>query len=323
MIITKPSFGPWALIALAVVLFSGCASAPTVLPAARAELVPTGKLRAGLILSNQVLVTKDSSSGELRGITIDLGKALAERLGVPFEPVGYANPAALVKSFGSDEWDIAFLAFDPARAEDVDFSPPYMEVDNTYLVTANSQVASVEAVDRSGITIAVPERSAPDLFLSRNLKSAQVLRLPGGSEAAIQALTSGRADAYAENAHMLSLYADRLPGARVLEGRYTIIQHAIATPKGKAAAAEYVKAFIEAAKVNGTIDEAIRTAGLRRTRVAAPSQTKRSPNSSSSGRDISEGGMRISDTMRAGERGLGAQCEEHGERMYSEIVWSN
>ena len=279
MIVTNPrelfsSFSAWPLIALAVVLLSGCAATPTVPPAARAELVPMGKLRVGLILSNQVLVTKDSNSGELRGVTINLGKALAQRLGVPFEPVGYANPAALVKSFGGNEWDIAFLAFDPARAKDVDFSPSYMEVDNTYLVTANSKVASAETADRSGVTIAVPERSAPDLFLSRNLKSAQVLRVPGGAEAAIQALTSGKADAYAENAHMLSLYADRLPGARVLEGRYTVIQHAIATPQGKAAAAEYVQTFVEEAKVNGTVAEAIRAAGLRRTRVAAPSPTK-------------------------------------------------
>ncbi len=279
MVIMNPrnlfsSFSAWPLIALAVVLLNGCVSAPTVPPATRAELVPTGKLRVGLILSNQVLVTKDSNSGELRGVTINLGKALAQRLGVPFEPVGYANPAALVKSFGGNEWDIAFLAFDPARAKDVDFSPPYMEVDNTYLVTANSKVASADTADRSGVTIAVPERSAPDLFLSRNLKSAQLLRVPGGAEAAIQALTSGKADAYAENAHMLSLYADRLPGARVLEGRYTVIQHAIATPQGKAAAAEYVKTFVEEAKVNGAVAEAIRAADLRRTRVAALSQTK-------------------------------------------------
>jgi len=261
-------------IALALVLVTGCASAPSVPPAARAELAPTGKLRVGLILSNQVLVSKDPSTGELRGVTIHLGKALAQRLGVPFEPVGYANPAALVKSFGMNQWDIAFLAFDPARAQEVDFSSSYMEVDNTYLVTANSKVTAVERADQSGVTIAVPERSAPDLFLSRNLKSAQVLRVPGGAEAAIEALRSGKADAYAENAHMLSLYTDRLPGARVLEGRYTVIQHSIATPQGKAAAAEYVKTFVEEAKSDGTIAEAIRAAGLRRTRVAPPSQTK-------------------------------------------------
>jgi polar amino acid transport system substrate-binding protein len=266
--------GTWGCIALALLLVAGCASAPSVPPAARAELAPTGKLRVGLILSNQVLVTKDPSTGELRGVTVNLGRALAQRLGVPFEPVGYANPAALVKSFGANEWDIAFLAFDPARAQQVDFSPPYMEVDNTYLVTAKSKVGTVELADQAGVTIAVPERSAPDLFLSRNLKSAKVMRVPGGADAAIEALKSGKADAYAENAHMLSLYADRLPGARVLEGRYTVIQHAVATPKGKLAASEYMKTFVEEAKSDGTVAEAIRAAGLRRTRVAPPSQAK-------------------------------------------------
>jgi polar amino acid transport system substrate-binding protein len=261
----------WPLIALVLMFGSGCTSMPTIPPATRAELAPTGKLRVGLILSNQVLVMKDPTSGELRGVSITIGKALAQRLGAPFEPVGYPNPAALVQSFGRNEWDIAFLAFDPARAKDVDFSPAYMEVDNTYLVTTESKVATVEGADRSGVTIAVPESSAPDLFLSRNLKSAQVLRVPAGAEAAIQVLSSGKADAYAENAHMLSLYADRLPGSRVLDGRYTIIQHAIATPKGKAAAADYAKAFVEEWKVSG-VSEAIRSAGLRRTRVAAPSQ---------------------------------------------------
>ena len=266
--------GTCGSIALALLLVAGCASAPSVPPAARAELASTGKLRVGLILSNQVLVTKDPSTGELRGVTVNLGKALAQRLGVPFEPVGYANPAALVKSFGANEWDIAFLAFDPARAKEVDFSPPYMEVDNTYLVTAKSKVGTVELADQAGVTIAVPERSAPDLFLSRNLKSAKVMRVPGGADAAIEALKSGKADAYAENAHMLSLYADRLPGARVLEGRYTVIQHAVATPKGKMAASEYMKTFVEEAKSDGTVAEAIRAAGLRRTRVAPPSQAK-------------------------------------------------
>lgn len=264
----------WPLMALAIAFFSGCASAPTVPPEARTELAPTGRLRVGLILSNQVLVTKDAKSGELQGVTVNLSKALAERLGVSFEPVGYANPAALVKSFGNNEWDISFLAFDPARAQEVEFSPPYMEVDNTYLVAPNSKITSVGAVDQSGVTIAVPERSAPDLFLSRNLKSGQLLRLPGGADAAVEALTSGKADVYAENAHMLSIYADRLPGARVLPGRYTVIQHAIATPKGKVAAAGYVKTFVEEAKVNGAIAEAIRAAGLRRTRVAAALPTK-------------------------------------------------
>jgi polar amino acid transport system substrate-binding protein len=259
---------------LAISLVAGCASVQSVPPAARSELAPIGKLRVGLILSNQVLVSKDPQTGELRGVTVTLGKALAKRLGVPFEPVGYPNPAALVQSFGRSEWDIAFLAFDPARARDVDFSPPYMVVDNTYLVPPASKVESVEAVDRPGLKVAVPERSAPDLFLSRNLKAAQIVRVPGGADAAIEVLRSERADAYAENAHMLSLYSDKLPGSRVLQGRYTVIQHAIATAKGRPAAAEFVKIFVEESKREGTVRDAIAQAGLRRTDVAPAAATK-------------------------------------------------
>lgn len=249
-------------------LLVSCASAPSAPTAVRNELVATGKLRVGLILSNQVLVSKDSQTGELRGVTIDLGKKLAERMGVPFEAVGYLNPAALVKSFGGNEWDIAFLAFDPARAQEVNFSPPYMVVDNTYLVPSGSKLLSVAAADRHDIKIAVPERSAPDLFLSRNLKAAQIVRVPGGVDTALEVLRTGRADAYAENAHMLSLYSERLVGSRVLEGRYTVIQHAIAIQKDRSAAAQYIREFIEQSKTDGTIQDAIARANLRRASVA-------------------------------------------------------
>jgi polar amino acid transport system substrate-binding protein len=264
----------WQVAVVALGLLAGCASTQSVPAAARSELTSTGKLRVGLILSNQVLVTKDPQTGELRGVTIALGKSLAKRLGVPFEPVGYPNPAALVQSFSRNEWDIAFLAFDPARARDVEFSPPYMLVDNTYLVPPRSKVESVEAADQRGVKIAVPERSAPDLFLSRNVKAAEIVRVPGGADAAVEVLRSGRADAYAENAHMLSLYSDRLPGSRVLQGRYTVIQHAVATPKGRPAGAEFVKEFVEQSKRDGAVRDAIAQAGLRRTDVAPPAPTK-------------------------------------------------
>ena len=264
----------WRAAVLVLGLLAGCASAQGVSSAVRSDLVPTGKLRVGLILSNQVLVSKDPRTGELRGVTVALGNALAKRLGVPFEPVGYPNPAALVRSFGRNEWDIAFLAFDPARAQDVEFSPAYMVVDNTYLVPAGSRIESVESADSLGVKIAVPERSAPDLFLSRDLKAAEIVRVPGGADAAIEVLRSGRADAYAENAHMLSLYAARLPGSRVLQGRYTVIQHAVATPKGRTAATEFVKAFIEDSKRDGTVRSAITQAGLERADVAPPATAK-------------------------------------------------
>lgn len=249
-------------------MLAACAAAPVVPPEVRRELASSGKLRVGLILSNQVLVSRDIRTGELRGVAIALGKALAERIGVPLEPVGYPNPAALAGSFGRDEWDVAFLAFDPARAGEVDFSPPYMVVDNTYLIPAGSRLESVETADRPDVRIAVPERSAPDLFLSRSLTAARIIRVPGGAEAAVEVLRSGRADAYAENAHMLGLYSEKLPGSRVLEGRYAVIQHAIATPKGKGAAAQYVRRFVEQSRTDGTVERAITGAGLRRASVA-------------------------------------------------------
>jgi polar amino acid transport system substrate-binding protein len=127
---------------------------------------------------------------------------------------------------------------------------------------------TADTADRPDVKIAVPERSAPDLFLSRNLKAAQIVRVPGGADAALEVLRSGRADAYAENAHMLSLYSERLPGSRVLEGRYTVIQHAIALPKGRLAAGEYVRRFVVESKNDGTIRDAIMNANLRRASVA-------------------------------------------------------
>lgn len=262
-------------LAALIIFFSLTAYAqtpPAPSQATRAEMAPTGTLRVGLILSNAVLVTKDPQSGELRGVTIDLGREIAARLGVPFEPVGYANPAKLAESFGSNAWDMAFIAIDPARAAVVDFSQPYMEVDNSYLVPAGSRIQSVADADQPSLRIAVPEKSVPDLYLSRTLKHAELVRIPGGLDAALETLKSGKADAYAENAHMLLGFAARLPGARVLDGHYTVVQHGIAVPKGRPAALAYIKDFIEQAKASGVIRQAIERAGLRRTQVPPRTQ---------------------------------------------------
>src|SRR5712691_7455080 len=136
-------------------LLAACAST-TLKPSAEARnsLAPTGKLRVGLILSNPVLVTKDPGTGELRGVTVDLGRSLAASLGAQFEPISYTNPAALTQSFGKNEWDIAFIGLDPTRAAVVDFSQPYMEVENSYLVPANSRIRTIADADQPGIRIA-------------------------------------------------------------------------------------------------------------------------------------------------------------------------
>jgi polar amino acid transport system substrate-binding protein len=255
------------LIALALLLCGGgCASLLS--DHARPELAATGRLRAALILSNPLLVEKDPSSGALRGVSVTLARRLAARLDVPFSAVEYANASALVDSFDRGEWDVAFFAYDPARAQQVAYAPAYMEVDNTYLVPAGSPITTVPEADRPGVRIGVPARSAPDLFLTRALRSAQLVRVPGGEEPALDLLRGGGADAYADNAHVLTRYAARLPGSRVLEDRYTVIRQAIATPRGRPFAANYVRRFIEDAKQDGTVAAAIREAGLHRVRVA-------------------------------------------------------
>jgi polar amino acid transport system substrate-binding protein len=226
-----------------------------------------------LILSNPVLVIKDPATGELRGVSIDLGRSLAASLGVQFEPIGYPNPAALTRSLGKNEWDIAFIGLDPTRAAVVDFSQPYMEVDNSYLVPANSRIRTIADADQPAVRIAVPEGSVPDTYLSRNLKNATLVRVPGGQAPLIDVLMSGRADAYAENAHMLTGATQNLPGSRVLDGRYTAVEHAVALPKGRSAGLTYVRAFIEQAKASGQVNAAIERAGLRRVTIPAKAST--------------------------------------------------
>ena len=250
------------------VFLAACASGPPrSVATARDYLAPTGQLRVGLIMSNPVLVTKTADTSELRGVAVELGKLLASSLKVSFEPVEYVSPAALTQSIGKNEWDVAFIGVDPARASTVNFSQPYMEVENTYLVLGNSRIRTIDDADQVGMRIAVPERSVPDNYLSRHLQNAELVRVPGGLGPLIDVLQSGRADAYAENAHMLTGAKRSLPGARVLAGTYTVVQHAIALPKDKPAGLAFVDAFIAQAKASGQVTRAIEHSGLRRVTV--------------------------------------------------------
>ena len=261
----------WLMTAILGVLLTGCASihiAPT--PEARQALAPTGKLRVGLYQGNPLSVVRDSASGEMKGVGFDLGKELARRLGVPFEPVVYPSVAALLDSGKSGGWDVASIAFSPVRAKDMDFTAPHLEVELGYLIPGGSSISTMADVDRPGIRVAIQEKGLADIFLSRTLKNAVVVRA-SSIAATLEVLKSGRADVFAANKPSLFELLNQVPGFRVLDGRFTTDPVALAIPKGRDLGMAYARKFVEDAKSEGLVKAAIERVGVRGV-VVAPLQ---------------------------------------------------
>ena len=256
---------PVVLATLALVTCSVAPPQPQ--PAVRAQLAPTGKLRSAHNIGNSVLATRDASGG-LRGITVDLAQALAREVGVPLEAVPYESVPALFQGLGRGEVDVLFLADDPARASEVDFAVTYMEVGVTYLVPANSGIRSIADVDRPDIRIAVGAKNAADLYLSRTLKSARLLRGPSAAPYLSEMMRGGNAEAAAGNMPELLQVQRNVPGMRILDGRFTSIAHAIAVPKGRPQALAYVRDFGERARTSGLVQTAITRSGTAGVTVA-------------------------------------------------------
>ncbi len=235
-------------------------------PSALKDLAPTGSLRVTFIVSNPVHAVKDA--GGFRGPAIDLGRELAKRLGVPFEPLGHPRASDIVASAKSGSWDLAFLAFDPERSDSVDFSPAYLEAHNAYLAPAGSPVAALAEADRAGVRIGVGQSDAVDFHLTRTLKYAQLVRNAAGTAGALELVRAGKVDLYAANRQRLDEMLAQLPGARILDGSVLAVQQAIALPKGRPAGLAYVAAFISEAKASGLVGQSIARAGLRGVTVA-------------------------------------------------------
>ena len=231
------------------------------------KLEPKGELRAALIVSNPVLVTR-GADGQLGGVSVELARALATKLGVSIRLMSYENPAQYNESLGRDEWDIGIAARDPSRGEHLVFSDVFMEVDNGYVARPGLSLKTVDEVDRAGIKIAVAQGSAPDGFLTRTIKNAEIVRIPGGLAPAREVLSAGRADVYGENVHLASRIAAELPGAVVLDGRFNLVQMSIAVPKNHASTLPIVNEFVREAKRDGLITRSIVSAGLRGVRAA-------------------------------------------------------
>jgi polar amino acid transport system substrate-binding protein len=206
----------------------------------------------------------------MKGVGYELGKELARRVRVPFEPVLYPSSGALLDGAKSGGWDIAFLGITPAREKDVDFTAPHLEVEFGYLISRSSSVSTLADVDRSGIRVAVTGRGLTDSILSRALKNAVVVRSPDAA-AGIEMLKSGEADVFAGNKPSLFEMSDQLPGSRVLNGRFSTERQGIAIPKGRGVGMAYARKFIEDAKSEGLVKAAIESVGIRGA-VVAPLQ---------------------------------------------------
>ena len=251
---------------LLALLLAGCASTG-VSPEVRKDVAPNGKLRVAINLGNPALAKRDEK-GAVSGITIDLGRMLARQLGVEFEPVLVPNVGGLVEGAKTGSWDVAFAAIDPARADTLEFTAPYMEVSVSLLVPAGSGIQSLADADRAGMRIGVGTRNAADLFLTRNLKQAELVRVADNLDAAIDLLQARRADVYATTREGLLNLQAKLPGYRIVENRFYAVEHAIALPRGRKAGLAFVSGYVEELKRSGEVARAIERNALRGVEVA-------------------------------------------------------
>lgn len=259
--------------ALLLATITGCANipaTPTLAPAAKTELAPTGTLRVAVFTGNSVIGTKDAA-GALKGTTVDLGRVLAHDASVPVTFLEYTAVAKMVDDAKSGAWDVAVVAYDPARLGVLDFAPPHIAVDLTYLVAPGSAIHRIGDADQPGVKIAAARGAATALYLERTLKQAAVVRADN-EPAAFNLVKDGTAQAYAQNRYMLIGLAEGLPGARVLDDRFAVAEMCFVLPKGRPAALEYVTAFVGNAKKSGVVTRAIDAAELRGVAVAEKSQ---------------------------------------------------
>ncbi len=254
---------PWLTAAIIGLLIAGCAgiaSAPS--QEGRQALAPTGKLRVGLYLGAPASIIRGATPDESKGVGFDLGKELARRIGVPFEPVVYPSPGAVMDGLKSGEWDLTFLGPSPGRENVLNFTVSFLVIEHGYLVPAGSPISTIDAVDRSGTRIGAPQGGSVNAFLVRTVKNATVIASPS-VPAGEEMLRSGKVDVFAANKANLFELSDKLPGSRVLDGRIGADEVAIALPKGRETGIAYVRKYIEDAKSEGLIKAAVQRAGLR------------------------------------------------------------
>jgi len=280
-------------------------------PAAQAELAPAGRLHAGINYGNVILASRDPASGELRGVHVDLVRELARRAGVPLELVGYDAAGAIVEGVKSGALDVGLLSYEPARTGEVAFSPVYLEVDATYLVPPGSPLRAADDVDRDGVRIAITARSVYEFFLMRHLKRAKLISAPS-THAAFELFAASRLDALVGLRPRLAEDAERMPGSRVVDGRFMVVGQAIAMPVGRSAARRWIHHFTEDAKASGLIARLLENNGVRGASVA-PSAEIEPP----AERDRSKVGLLVASPPNGGH--TMSKRDEYVEKMKSQL----
>lgn len=249
----------------ALVALTGAAPSPEALR----ELAPSGRIRVAINYSNAVLAQQDPATGEPRGVSVELGRELGREIGLPVEFVVFNEAGQVSASASLDRWDVGFLAIDPVRAQGIDFTAPYVLIEGTYLVPDGSALRTIGDVDRDGMRIGVAKDSAYDLFLTRDLKHATLVR-GANAAATYQDLSDGRIDVVAGVRQSLVGHAASHPQVRVMDGRFMSIEQAMCVPKGRAEALRYLKGFVEARKASGFVAEKLRATGQSSAAVAPP-----------------------------------------------------
>ncbi|MDM0021043.1 ABC transporter substrate-binding protein [Variovorax saccharolyticus] len=256
-----------SFIAAGGVLLAGCAgTAPDPRAGARAELGSTGKLRAAINLGNPILASRDAA-GEPRGVSVDLAREAARRLDLPIELVVFNSAGNVVEAVKARQVDLAFVAIDPVRAADTDYTAPYVIIEGAYLVRTASPLQRNEEVDRAGTRVVVGRGSAYDLYLTRELKSATLVRAPT-SPAVTDMFLAQNLEVAAGVKQQLEADARRAGGVRLLPGRFMVIEQAMGVPKGRLAAQAWLSGFIEDMKASGFVAASLQKHGIEGAGVA-------------------------------------------------------
>jgi len=224
-------------------------------------LAPGGKLRAGLYPGTPTSILNNTDR-DPRGVGYDIGKELARQLQVDYEPVVFARNAEVQQALKTGAVDVAFTNASAARAKEMDFGPPYLQIELGYLVAQGSAITDLRDIDTAGRRIGVTTGSTSDATLSRDLRTAEVVRAPTFDDA-IALLASHQIDAFATNKATLFEIAEKLPGSRVLDGRWGVERHAIAIPRGREAGHDFLKTFTSGIISSGLVRDAIGRAGLK------------------------------------------------------------